>query len=71
VDFGRLAQQFIDAQAFDARHGRNYLPPSLAFQYKHRIDEIVGGQPVFAHEPSGKNITPHAAHAGGGEPPLR
>ena len=54
VYFCRFEQQFIDAQALDARHGGHRLAPSLAFQDEHRIDQIIDGQPVFAHQPPGK-----------------
>ena len=61
--FGRLAQQLIDAQTFDARHGGDRLALPLAIQHEHRIDKVIRGQCMLTHETPGKNIAAHAAHA--------
>ncbi|EKY04640.1 hypothetical protein HMPREF9120_02168, partial [Neisseria sp. oral taxon 020 str. F0370] len=59
-------KQFVEALAFHAGHGRDVFFLSAAFEYEHRVNQVVGGKRVFAHEAAGEVVFAHAAHAGGG-----
>ena len=63
--FGDL-QQFVDRQAFDAGH-RAHRRAAGQFMDEDRVDEIVRGQHVFAHEAARELAAAHAAEAGIGK----
>ena len=63
---GRLQQQ-VEALALDAGHGTDFLDALLAIEHEHRVDEIIGGQRVLAHQAAGEVVAAHAAHAGARE----
>ena len=47
--------------AFDARHRRHGLPHVHAFDDENRIDQIVRGEDVFAHQAAREVVAAHAA----------
>ncbi len=57
------AHQFIRRIAHDAWHGADLLLNSLAFTHKDRVDQVVGGQAVFAHQTAGKLVAAVTAQA--------
>ena len=61
-----IAQQEVDGLARNAGQRSDGLFALRAVQHEHGIDEIVGREPVLAHEPARKIIAPHAAHAASG-----
>jgi hypothetical protein len=46
-------------------HGFDALGAGFSFHNKERIDKIIGGEPIFTHQPARELVTAHAAH-----PPL-
>ena len=60
-----VAQQEVDRLARDAGQRRHRLLALRAVEHEHRIDEVVGREPVLAHEPAREIVAPHAAHAVG------
>ena len=66
AEFHALAgdlEEFVDAQAVDAGHGRNRLAKAGALDHEDRENQIVGGHDVFAHQAAGEVVMTHAAHA--------
>ncbi len=66
MHLARLGDQQVDTQALDARHRGHRLALPLAFDNKHRVDEVIGSEPVFAHQAAREIIPTHAPHAGEG-----
>ena len=70
--FTRLGQflgfpdQQIHTHALHAGHGRHCLGLVFSLQHKHRIDQVVHREGVFAHQPTGEVVATHAAQTGGG-----
>jgi len=62
-----LAQQLVHAQAFDPRHRCDRLAPALALADEDGIDQVVGGQPVLAHQAAREGVAAHAPGAHGGK----
>jgi hypothetical protein len=63
--FGHLQQQ-VDRQALHARHRRDLLALVLAVEDEHGVDQVGGGDDIFAHQGARERVAPHAAHAHGG-----
>ena len=63
----QLVDQPVDRIPLDTRHGLDRLHPVLALDDEHGIDEIVGGQRGFLHQPPREFPGAHAAHAGSWE----
>ena len=59
----RRIQQMIDTLPDDAGHGRHHSRTFFAIEYENRIDQIVGGQPVLAHQAAAGR---HASCGAGG-----
>ncbi len=60
-------QQQIQRQALHAGHGGHGFAAVVAFVHEHRVDEVVGRQPVLAHQVAGEGIAAQAAGAVGGK----
>jgi hypothetical protein len=60
-------QQQVQAQALDTGHGRDGFAFFLAVQHKHRVNQVVGAQAVFAHQAAGEIIAAQAAQSRGRE----
>ncbi|MNY80811.1 hypothetical protein D3C86_2220440 [compost metagenome] len=43
-------EQYIDALAFNAGHGGDLFGTVFAIEHKYRIDQIVSGEYIFAHQ---------------------
>jgi len=57
------AQQFVDRHALDAGHRGHGLGARFAIEHEDRVDQIVGGQDVLAHQTAREIVTAHAPHA--------
>ncbi len=60
---GSLDQQQIDGETLHPRHGGNGFPTVLPLQHEHRIDEIVDGQYVLAHQTTAEIMFAQTAQA--------
>ena len=64
--FAGFFDQQIDTFAFHTGHGGHRFGLVAAFQHKDRVDQVVHGESVLAHQPTGEVIATHAAHTSGG-----
>ena len=62
-----VLDQPVTGVAQNARHRPDRLGAAFAFDHEHRVDQVVGGQHVLAHQAARKIVAPHAAHAHPGE----
>ena len=62
-----FAQQHVDSQAFDVGHRSDRFAHRAAFTDEQRLDQIVDGEPVLAHQAPRERVASHATHSGGGE----
>ncbi len=59
-------QQQVQAQSLHAGHGAHGFASALAFQHKHRVDQVMRRDGVFTHQVAGEGIAAQAARTGGG-----
>ena len=59
-----LAQQ-VHGHALDAGHRGHRFGVVFAVEDEHRVDQVVHGEGVFAHQAAGEIVLAHAAHAAG------
>jgi hypothetical protein len=57
-----MGQQLVDRVTMDAGHRRDCLRPALAIDNEYRINQVIGGQTVLAHQAAGKFVAAVAAH---------
>jgi hypothetical protein len=58
----RDTQQQVDADALDAGHGGHGLAARRSIQHEHRIDQVIRGQTMLAHQAARKIVAAHATH---------
>ncbi|MOA00165.1 hypothetical protein D3C78_1195130 [compost metagenome] len=61
---GRLFQQQVDGQAFDARHRSHRFATVFTVKNEHRQDQVIDGQDVFTDQTTREVVTTIAAQAG-------
>jgi hypothetical protein len=61
----RDAQQQVNADAADSGHGRHRFAARRSIQHEHRVDQVIRGQTMLAHQAARKIVPAHATHAGG------
>ena len=67
LQFPRLLHQPVDAEALDARHGRDGFASVVALQYEHRENEVGWSETRLAHQGAGKAAGAQAPHPGVGK----
>ena len=60
-------QQQIEAEPFNAGHRGHRFTLFLAIQHKHRVNQVIHAQGVFAHQAAGEVVAGQAAQACMGE----
>jgi hypothetical protein len=58
----RDREEAVRRVARDARHRRDGLLRIAALDHEHRVDQVVGRQPVLAHHAAREVVAPHAPH---------
>jgi hypothetical protein len=61
----RDTQQQINADAAHSGHGRHGFAARRSIQHEHRVDQVIRGQTMLAHQAARKIVPAHATHAGG------
>ncbi len=58
-----IAQQTIDREALDPRHGIDRLGHVAAFDHEHGLDQVIRGEAGLAHQPAAERVAAHAPQA--------
>ncbi|MNH12251.1 hypothetical protein D3C79_717870 [compost metagenome] len=61
----RSFQQQVDGQTLDARHRGDFFAAVFAIEDKHREDQVIDSQNIFANQTTGKVVTTVATQTGG------